>query len=88
MAAEEGFDLASSKTESLEECEKLCDITKGCNSFSYATPRSNDSIEMMNCQLKDKNITSSDEMIYNETWTTYYRQCSSGKYSFLLSYAG
>ena len=76
VAADEGDNVATSKTGSLEECEKLCDATNGCNSFSYAPPPS---YEMVNCYLKDKIITNSDKMEYKKDWTTYYRQCTSCK---------
>ena len=80
LAVDQGIDLATSKTESKQECEKLCDVTRGCNSFSYAAPPTNVTSEMINCYLKDKSISISDEMKYNKTWTTYYRACESCKY--------
>ena len=70
----EGNDVAMSKTLSLEECEILCDATRGCNSFAYAPPPMYD---MINCYLKDKIITGSDETTFKQDWTTYYRQCDS-----------
>ena len=80
LAVDQGNELATSKAESKQECEKLCDVTRGCNSFSYATPPTNETSEMVNCHLKDKNISISDETKYNKTWTTYYRACGSCKY--------
>ena len=77
VAVDPGTDVATSKTESLKECEKLCDVTKGCNSLLYTDPLSNDTV---NCFLKNKTITISDQMIEKKDWTTYYRQCESSKH--------
>jgi hypothetical protein len=82
VAVNEGNDLARSTTLSLEECEILCDATRGCNSFAYAPPAI--TLERGNCYLKDKVITNSDETKLKPDWTTYYRQCSLREYTLVF----
>ena len=70
LATDEGNDLGGKTGHSLEDCEKFCRQTNGCNSFTYCHKHKI-------CNLNDKlNIGTRKG---NNVCTTFYNSCGSGK---------
>ena len=68
-ADDEGSDLDSFDHKSLNECKRLCAVTAGCRSFSFIASHRT----FRNCNLKDKELTSSSTFVPNRMdYTTYY----------------
>ena len=75
IATDEGNDVKDTTRESLEDCEKFCKQTNGCNSFTYCHTQKI-------CNLKDKlKIGTRKE---NSSCTTFYNSCGMGNQFFKL----
>ena len=69
VSQQQGTELASFSSKSLNDCIDLCKETNDCNSLTYC--------QGSTCLLKDKIL--GGKIVENVTCTTYYRKCDQGR---------
>ena len=73
---DEGAEVGYTGVSFSHECETMCKVTEGCESFTFC---SRDDGVQSDCYLKDKTLTR-DEAI-NPNCASYYKKCDYGTYS-------
>ena len=69
LAICEGKGINSTVGINLRECQELCDKNNTCLSFSFCGNGNG------TCNLKDKILYRSDQKVYSDNCTSYYKKC-------------
>ena len=73
VVKDEGNGLNFFTDKTLDECKKLCDKSRKCNSFAYCNGK--------DCNMNEKILTGSEPTITRTDCTTYYKKCDDGNHS-------
>lgn len=72
LVDDEGSELRAIDDVTASDCERECEATSACHSFSFSSSQKR-------CHLKDGCVTATDRPRMNGDYVTYYKPCSSAK---------